>query len=92
MGTIQEFLDKYSDDRLLKLEEIRSLLSAFNPEVEELEEIIPAAMGSEMLRDEEIQHYWKYFKKAMLRWQQRQMYSDEPDDMDAYRLRLAREE
>jgi hypothetical protein len=85
MGTIQEHLDRYQDERLNQLSKILFALQAFQAEPEELEEILPACFTREMWQDEEIVHYVTWLRRAIHRWQQRQLgpyIKDECDVLD----------
>lgn len=82
MGSIQDFVAQYSDERLNRLEAIRSLLSTFNPEGEEFDELLVALLPTDAARDSELQHYTHWFKRAFHRWEQRQMGSFEESDGD----------
>jgi hypothetical protein len=82
MGTIQEHLDRFHDERLNQLSKILFALAAFQPEPEELEEILPACFTRDMLEDDEIRHYVTWLRRAIHRWQQRQLGPYVPDECD----------
>jgi hypothetical protein len=85
MGTIGDYLEQYHDERLNQLSKILFALQAFQAEAEEIDELLPALFTRDMLEDDEVRHYVTYLRKAIHRWQQRQMgpyVQDECDVLD----------
>jgi hypothetical protein len=82
MGTINEYLAQYHDERLNQLSKILFALNAFQAEPEEIDELLPALFTRDMLEDDELRHYVTYLRRAIHRWQQRQLGPYVPDECD----------
>lgn len=89
MGSIEEYLARFSDQRLAKLEQLERDLKDFNPESDDSDELLSYVLPQEAYHDEEIQHYVKALRKALSRWEQKQLGAWEPDEMLAYHAKRA---
>ena len=80
------------DTRLEQFELLASHIELFHPDAEELCDLLPSLFTVDQINDEEVAHYLKYLKAAVMRHEQKRLagWPGDEDEIDAYKLKEAR--